>query len=132
MTGVQTCALPIYADVYAMNNNQSLLGEPTKFLDKALELDDNNLLALALSGSAAMERGDYVAAITHWTKLVDLLPPDNAELQVIRNGIGQAREFLAQQPGGKERLAQFPAGNVPKEAATDSAGAVGSENPIKP
>ena len=121
-----------YADVYAMNNNQSLLGEPTKFLDKALELDDNNLLALALSGSAAMERGDYVAAITHWTKLVDLLPPDNAELQVIRNGIGQAREFLAQQPGGKERLAQFPAGNVPKEAATDSAGAVGSENPIKP
>ena len=98
-----------YADVYAMNNNQSLLGEPTKFLNKALELDGNNLLALALSGSAAMERGDYVAAITHWTKLVDLLPPDNAELQVIRDGIGQARKFLAQQPGGKEKLERLPA-----------------------
>lgn len=90
-----------YADVYAMNNNQSLLGEPTRFLNKALELDGNNLLALALSGSAAMERGDYVAAITHWTKLVDLLPPDNQELSVIRNGIQQAREFLAKQSGGK-------------------------------
>lgn len=121
-----------YADVYAMNNNQSLLGEPTKFLDKALQLDGANLLALALSGSAAMERGDYVAAITHWTKLVDLLPPDNAELQVLRNGIGQAREFLAQQPGGKEKLAQLPAGNVPKEAAAGSAQAAGGGNPAKP
>ena len=65
-------------------------------------------------------------------KLVDLLPPDNAELQVIRNGIGQAREFLAKQPGGKEKLAQFPAGNAPQEAAADSAGAVGGENPTKP
>src|SRR3989338_4205704 len=98
-----------YADVYAMNNNQSLLGEPTKFLNKALGLNGNNLLALALSGSAAMERGDYVAAITHWTKLVNLLPPDNSELQVIRDGIGQAREFLAQQPGGKEKLERLPA-----------------------
>lgn len=121
-----------YADVYAMNNNQSLLGEPTRFLDKALQLDDSNLLALALSGSAAMERGDYVAAITHWTKLVGLLPPDNAELQVIRNGIGQAREFLAQQPGGKEKLAQLPGANTPREAAAGPAQAVGGGNPAKP
>ena len=88
-----------YADVYAMSNNQSLLGEPTKFLNKALELDGNNAMALALSGSAAMERGDYAAAITHWTKLVDLLPPDNPELQMIRDGIQQARQFLAMQKG---------------------------------
>ena len=67
-----------YADVYAMTNNKSLLGEPTRFLNKALELDANNTLALALSGSAAMERGDYAAAIKHWTKLADLLPPDQS------------------------------------------------------
>ncbi|HUW25013.1 MAG TPA: c-type cytochrome biogenesis protein CcmI [Gallionella sp.] len=91
-----------YADVYAMNNNQSLLGEPTIFLNKALVLDGNNLLALALSGSAAMERGDYAAAITHWTKLVDLLPPDNQELNMLRNGIQQARDFLALQQGSKK------------------------------
>ena len=109
-----------YADVYAMNNNQSLLGEPTNFLNKALDLNGNNLLALALSGSAAMERGDYVAAITHWTKLVNLLPPDNSELQILRDGIRQAREFLAMQPGGKEKLAQLPADNTPQKAATSS------------
>ena len=100
-----------YADVYAMTNNQSLLGEPTKFLNKALELDGNNTMALALSGSAAMERGDYAAAITHWTKLADLMPPDNSELQMIRDGIQQARQFLAMQKGGK--AANLPAGKAP-------------------
>lgn len=96
-----------YADVSAMTNNQSLKGEPTRLLNKALELDGNNTLALALSGSAAMERGDYVAAITHWTKLAELLPPGNSEVQMIRDGIKQARDFLAMQKGGKEKLAQL-------------------------
>ncbi len=96
-----------YADVYAMSKNRSLLGEPTRFLDKALELDGKNTFALALSGSAAMERGDYVAAITHWQNLVNLMPPDSPELQMIRDGIKQAQEFLAKQKGGKEKLAQL-------------------------
>lgn len=108
-----------YADVYAMNNNKSLLGEPTRFLNKALELDGKNTFALALSGSAAMERGDYVAAITHWQNLVDLMPPDSPELQMIREGIKQAQEFLAKQKGGKEKLAQLSSGK-------------GSNKPIAP
>ena len=102
-----------YADAYAMSHNQSLLGEPARFLNRALELDGNNTMALALSGSAAMERGDYAAAITHWTKLADLLPPDNSDLQMIRDGIQQARQFLAMQKGGKGKLAKLPAGKVP-------------------
>jgi cytochrome c-type biogenesis protein CcmH len=110
-----------YADVYAMTNNQSLLGEPTKFLNRALELDGNNLMALALSGSAAMERGDYAAAITHWTRLVDLLPPDNSDLQMINDGIQQARQFLAMQKGGKEKLAKLSAGKTSEKAAASPA-----------
>ena len=110
-----------YADVYAMSNNQSLVGEPTIFLAKALELDGNNPMALALSGSAAMERADYVAAITHWTKLADLMPPDNPELQMIRNGIQQARNFLVLQKGGKEKLAKLPVDKNAQKAADNPA-----------
>lgn len=100
-----------YADVYAMSNNQSLLGEPTRLLNRALELDGNNTMALALSGSAAMERGDYAAAVKHWSKLADLVPADNPDLPMIRNGIQQAKEFLSQQKGGKStpRTAAKPA-----------------------
>jgi cytochrome c-type biogenesis protein CcmH len=113
-----------YADVYAMSNNQSLLGEPTRFLDRALELDGNNTMALALAGSAAMERGDYVAAITYWTRLADLLPQDNPDLQMIRDGIQQARQFLAMQKGGKEKLARLSADKAPVNAAAAISGKV--------
>lgn len=121
-----------YADVYAMNNNQSLLGEPTRFLGKALALDGNNTLALALSGSAAMERGDYVAAITHWQNLANQLPPDSTDVQMVRNGIQQAREFLALQKGGKQKLARLPADKAPSKAPADPATAVSGKVSLSP
>lgn len=122
-----------YADVYAMNNNQSLLGEPTKFLDRALQLDGNNTLALALSGSAAMERGDYVAAITHWQNLAKQLPPDSSDAQMVNNGIQQAREFLLKQKGGKEKLARLSAGQqTPEKTAVDPAQAVSGKISLSP
>lgn len=96
-----------YADAMAMNNGQSLLGEPTKFLDKALQLDGNNTSALALSGSAAMERGDYYMAAVHWQNLVNLLPTDYPDVQMIHDGINQAKQFLSMQKGGKQKLAQL-------------------------
>lgn len=96
-----------YADAYAMDHGQTLLGEPTKFLNKALELNPNNTTALALSGSAAMERGDYPVAITNWQKLIALLPAEYPDLQMIKDGVSQAREFLLKQKGGKEALAQL-------------------------
>lgn len=110
-----------YADAYAMDHGQTLLGEPTKFLEKALQLDGNNTTALALSGSAAMERGDYVAAITHWQKLVALLPPDYPDVQMIRDGVKQAREFLALQKGGKEKLARLSPEAEPAKVNTAQA-----------
>jgi cytochrome c-type biogenesis protein CcmH len=98
-----------YADAMAMNNNQSLLGEPAEFINKALQLEPENVTALALAGSSDMERGDYVAAITHWEKLISLLPPDYQDVQMIKDGVKQAREFLSMQKGGREKLAKMPA-----------------------
>ena len=115
-----------YADVTAMNNTQSLLGEPTKYLTKALELDPDNTSARALSGSAAMERGDYYSAVIHWQKLVDLLPPDYPDVQMIHEGIKQAKQFLAMQKGGKQKLAQLEKmkGTAPAQPAVDPAQAI--------
>ncbi|HXU93727.1 MAG TPA: c-type cytochrome biogenesis protein CcmI [Gallionella sp.] len=122
-----------YADVVAMNNGQSLKGEPTQFLDKALALDGNNTAALALSGSAAMERGDYAAAITHWQKLVDLLPQDYPNVQMIHDGIKQAKEFLAMQKGGKQKLAEIDAAQkAEKAAAANPAMAVSGKVALSP
>jgi cytochrome c-type biogenesis protein CcmH len=91
-----------YADSVAMTQDQSLLGAPSKLLDKALSLDPNNPKALALAGSADMERGDYPAAIRHWTTLLGQLPDKNSEeAQMVAQGIEQARAYLGQVKGGK-------------------------------
>ena len=95
-----------FADALAMANGQSLNGHPTLLLNKALELDPNNSKALALGGTAAMERGDYPAAINYWEKLLKLIPGDSEDAKMIENGIQQARESMAQAKSGKPAVAQ--------------------------
>ena len=95
-----------YADALAMTHN-TLMGEPTRLLERALKLDPNNLKTLALSGTAAMERNDYAAAIRHWEKLLKLVPADNADAKMIQEGVLQARHLLAQTKGGKVALEQI-------------------------
>jgi len=91
-----------YADALAMTQGQSLLGKPTQLLDRALALDPNNAKALALGGSAAMERGDYATAIEDWQGLLKQIPNKNSqEAQMVEAGISQARTFLAKKNGGK-------------------------------
>jgi cytochrome c-type biogenesis protein CcmH len=89
-----------YADALAMAHS-TLLGAPTKLLDRALLLDPNHLKTLALSGSAAMERGDYEAAIRHWEKLLKQIPAGSEDIKMIEEGVHQARQLLAQSKGGK-------------------------------
>jgi cytochrome c-type biogenesis protein CcmH len=92
-----------YADALAMTHN-TLTGAPTKLLERAIKLDPNNAKTLALLGTAAMERGDYAAAVRHWEKLLTLVPADNPDAQMIKEGVHQARQLLAQSKGGKAAL----------------------------
>jgi cytochrome c-type biogenesis protein CcmH len=114
-----------YADVYAMAHGQTLQNEEVaKLLGKALELDASNMTALALSGSAAMERGDYAAAIENWQKLTSQVQPGSQDAQMFNNGIQRARELLLAQPGGREKLARLSSGNAPATAAANPAAAI--------
>ena len=122
-----------YADVYAMAHGQTLQNdEVTKLLNKALELDANNTTALALSGSAAMERNDYVTAITRWQALIDQLEPNSPDIQVYRGGIKQASVLLAAQPGGKEKLAKLSSNKAPEKSDATSAAAVTGNVSLSP
>ena len=122
-----------YADVYAMAHGQTLQNEEvTKLLNKALELDANNTTALALSGSAAMERSDYATAITRWQTLIDQLEPNSPDVQVYRGGIKQASVLLAAQPGGKEKLAELSADKAPEKSETNSAAAITGNVSLSP
>ena len=54
------------ADVLAVLQGQSTVGEPDRLIAKALQIDPNNLKALALAGNAAFERKAFAVARDHW------------------------------------------------------------------
>jgi cytochrome c-type biogenesis protein CcmH len=89
-----------YADALAMTHN-TLQGEPTEMLDRALLIDPDYPKALALSGTAAMERGDFAAVINYWERLLKQIPPGSEDARMIEGGIHQARQLLAKNKGGK-------------------------------
>ncbi len=114
-----------YADVYAMAHGRTLQSpEVAKMLEQALALDPNNVTALALSGSVGMEREDYVLALTNWQKLYGLLQPGSRDAQQFKVSIQRARDLLASQPGGKQKLAKLPFEEVPQQAAGNPAAAI--------
>lgn len=123
-----------YADALAMTHS-SLLGAPTKLLDRALELDPTLAKALALSGTAAMERGDYSAAINNWGKLRRQLPDGSDDAKMIDQGLQQAQQLLAQSTGGKaapvlDQINQ-PPNNAPAAGAERITGTVSLSDAIK-
>ncbi len=111
-----------YADALAMNSSRSLLGVPTKLLDKALALDPQNFKALALAGSAAMEREEYAATVRYWEKLLKMMPKEDDNTRIVESSIQQARVLMAQKNAGKSTVTtqREPAVQAGKEAITGS------------
>lgn len=69
-----------WAEAVAQAQGQTLGGLPTELLDKALAVDPDYQKALALAGSAALERNDRATAAKLWTKLRASLPPDSPNI----------------------------------------------------
>ncbi len=84
-----------WADSLAMANGQTLEGEPSRLIDRALAIDPNNPKALALAGSAAAERRDYAAAIADWRKLKSQLQPGSGPEKEVDQMIAQAETAQA-------------------------------------
>ena len=80
-----------HADVLAMLQGQSMVGEPTILFERALVLDPNNLKALALAGSAAFEKKDFAKAVQFWEKASKLAPPGSDFAKGLASSVDEAR-----------------------------------------
>lgn len=99
-----------WAEAVALAQGRSLLGQPTELLERAMKLDPNNPKAIALLGSAAMERNDRATAIAMFTKLRSLLPPDSPQIAKIDEALADAgAPAKAQPPTRAKAPAQAPA-----------------------
>jgi cytochrome c-type biogenesis protein CcmH len=84
------------ADVIAMQNGGSLLGEPTELVAKALALDANNDMGLWLYGLANAEEGKFGEAIGNWKKLQTHYKTNDADYTEVQKLIDQAKEALGE------------------------------------
>lgn len=95
-----------WAETVAQSQGRSLVGQPTELLARALALDPANPKALALTGSAAMERGDPATAAVMWKRLRAVLPQDSPDIAEIDAVLARIAEST---PGsGAQRPAPSP------------------------
>lgn len=87
-----------YADALGMAQGRSLKGEPTRLIARALTADPDHFKSLALAGSAAFEARDYAAAIKHWERLAQKIPPDSEFAQSIAGSLAEARQLAGAAP----------------------------------
>jgi cytochrome c-type biogenesis protein CcmH len=84
-----------FADVLAMARGQRLAGEPERLIARALEIEPQNLKALALAGSAAFEKQDYARAAELWSRMLPLVPPGSADARSIAENVEEAKKLAA-------------------------------------
>jgi cytochrome c-type biogenesis protein CcmH len=82
-----------YADALGMAQGRSLKGEPSRLIARALAVDPDHFKSLALAGTAAFEARDYPAAIRHWERLAQKIPPDSEFAQSIAASLSEARQL---------------------------------------
>lgn len=95
-----------YADSLAVKNNGSLAGEPIKLVERALKINAKNIKALALAGSYAFERKDYLGAAKYWDALIKTGPADNPMVQQMHGALAEARKLAGLPPAPEGPLSQ--------------------------
>lgn len=105
-----------YADVIAMSNGGQFNDKAGTLLERALELDPNDIKTLWLAGHWKYDKGDYPAAIDFWQRTAALLPPDGEDMAVIQKQIEIAQKELGI-PAGTTAMAK-PAASPNQQKAT--------------
>ncbi|UJP04470.1 MAG: c-type cytochrome biogenesis protein CcmI [Nitrosomonas sp.] len=80
-----------YARTLGLKNQGTLAGKPTELLYEALRIDPQYPPALALAGHAEFEQENYLAASSHWEKLLATLPTDTPLAKSVRDSIAEAK-----------------------------------------
>jgi cytochrome c-type biogenesis protein CcmH len=98
------------ADALAMARGQTMQGEPEKLVARALEIDPQNLKALALLGTAAYERKDYAKAAEVWSRMLPLVPEGSEDARAISENVAEAKKLAAIGDTGKKEPAAAASG----------------------
>lgn len=97
-----------FADVLAMARGRKLEGEPAKLIERALQIEPNNLKGLALAGTAAFDRGEFALAAGYWERMLPHVPAGSEEANLIRENVAAARERAGGAPAPSPAATAHP------------------------
>ncbi len=80
-----------YADALASIGGGTLAGQPSEIVARALALNPRHPRALEMAGSAAIEQGNYNAALQYWEQLLQLTPVDAPQYRELLSAIERTR-----------------------------------------
>jgi cytochrome c-type biogenesis protein CcmH len=95
-----------YAEALALERGRTLEGEPTRLLERALQIAPDNEKALTLAGAAAFGRNDYANAVRYWQRLVAKLPADSELAHALSAGIAEAKARATGKTAATPKAAQ--------------------------
>ena len=95
------------ADSLAMAAGRRIAGRPMELVQAALARDPLQWKALAMAGTEAFERKDYVAAVGYWERLRASVPADSPLATNIAASIDEARQ-LGKLPGAPPQATSRP------------------------
>jgi cytochrome c-type biogenesis protein CcmH len=98
-----------WADALGSVPGQTLAGEPSKLIARALQLDPDNVKALALAGTVAFDAQDYKGALRHWERMASKVDPQSEIGKNAESMIAEARS-RAGLPAAKAAASATPAG----------------------
>ena len=87
-----------FADVAVMAQQGRFEGKPYALIKQALQIEPNNMKALALAGTAEMRMGNRAASLKHWEKLKTLVPKDSADYREVEAIIAEVKTTKADVP----------------------------------
>ncbi len=108
------------ADALGMASGRKLGPESEKLLAKALQLDPDNVKALALLGTMALDQGDAAGAAKQWEHALRKTEPGSEMASRLRGGIDEARQRagLPALPAAAVIAAVAPVASAATSAAT--------------
>lgn len=112
LTPDDAALLADYADALAMAQGRSMAGKPLELVNRALAIDADQWKALALAGTAALERKDYAQAIAHWERLRRVLPPGSGMEQSVEAGLAEARALAGAKPAPAPKATAAASGKI--------------------
>jgi cytochrome c-type biogenesis protein CcmH len=82
-----------YGQALFLKNNRRMNAESEASLQRALNINPHNVMALGLLGMSAFEKKDYRTAADLWSRLQQLVPPNAPQAAAIAEGVSRARQL---------------------------------------